>query len=193
VKKVKSGGVVQRPRTERFYDTEDKPRRLYTRKTHHHTPKFRKSLQRGAILILLSGKFRGRRVVLLDNLPSGLLLVTGPYVVNGVPLKRVNPAYVIATSTQLDIKGFELPKHLNDEYFTRPKKVKSKTKPEQRFEGQEEKKEVVKKQIDAKRIEDQKLVDKQIVEQVGKVENLRYYLKSKFSLSRHQYPHLLKF
>jgi large subunit ribosomal protein L6e len=41
----------------------------------------------------------------LKSLPSGNLLVTGPYAINGVPLKRVNPAYVIATSTRVPLDG----------------------------------------------------------------------------------------
>ena len=53
------------------------------------------------VVIILSGRFRGRRVVYLKKLESNLLLVTGPYKYNGVPLKRVNAAYVLPTNTKL--------------------------------------------------------------------------------------------
>ena len=38
---------------------------------------------------------------------------------NGVPLRRVAQAYVIATQTKVDIAGVDLPESLSDDYFRR--------------------------------------------------------------------------
>ena len=71
-------------------------------------PKIRKSIAPGQVLILLSGRFRGKRVVFLKQLKSGLLCVTGPYKINGVPVKRVNQVYTMTTSAKVDLKGIKL-------------------------------------------------------------------------------------
>lgn len=85
----------------------------------------RATLQPGAILIILAGRFRGKRVVLLKHLAQGVLLVTGPFRVNGVPLRRVNARYVIATKQKVDLSGIDektVEKVSEDGYFTRDKK-----------------------------------------------------------------------
>ncbi|GAA6048341.1 hypothetical protein JCM3770_000958 [Rhodotorula araucariae] len=110
-----------------------------------------------------------KRVVCLGQLPSGLLLVTGPFKINGIPLRRVNQAYAIATSTKVDLSSF------------------------QGREGDFVKDGAEKKAFPAEKAADQKTVDKAILAAIGHTPNLFKYLAATFSLSRGQYPHLLKF
>merc|ERR1711892_1025783 len=81
-------------------------------------PVIKKTIKAGSVLIMLGGRFRGKRVVFLKQLSSGLLLVTGPYQLNGVPLRRVNQAYCISTSASVDVKGADVSK-IDDAFFAR--------------------------------------------------------------------------
>lgn len=111
--------------TRKWYPADYIPKKLPSAKTARNskkTARLRKSITPGTVLILLSGRFRGKRVVFLKQLASGTLLVTGPYKVNGVPLRRVNQAFVIATSTKVDLDGVELPQ-IDDDYFVKDKKA----------------------------------------------------------------------
>merc|ERR1740139_712698 len=92
--------------SKRVYYPGDDEVKNFTRKCKSpNAPKGRKCIVPGSIVVLLSGRFRGKRVVCLKTLPSGLLLVTGPYKLNGVPLKRVTPAYVLPTSSKLNVSN----------------------------------------------------------------------------------------
>jgi large subunit ribosomal protein L6e len=50
-----------------------------------------------------------------------------------VPLRRVNPAYVIATSTKVDVAGLKLSDKLTDSYFAKPAAKKEKKQGEEAF------------------------------------------------------------
>jgi len=156
----------------------------------------RKSLIPGTILILLSGRFRGKRVVFLKQLDSGLLLITGPYKMNGVPLRRVNQAYVIATTFRLPIQH-KLPATISDQTFKKEKKKKAKKTEADFFAnkgGEKSKKgKKPKKTLSDTRKQDQKTVDGPLIKSIKKVPLLKHYMGSRFSLARKQYPHLLKF
>ena len=148
-------------------------------------------IKAGNVLILLTGRFKGRRVVFLKQLKSGLLLVTGPYKVNGVPLKRVNQAYVIPTSTKVDIAGVALDS-INDDLFTRAKVAKSGVGKDTIFESRNELSASEKAKIDAKK-KKQGEVDKLLLDAVKKTDLLGAYLKSRFTIRKNTQVHDLKF
>lgn len=149
--------------------------------------RLRKSLVPGTVLILLAGRFRGKRVVYLKNLEDNTLLISGPFKVNGVPLRRVNARYVIATSTRVDISGVDVSK-FNVAYFAREKTSKSK-KSEADFFSEE----APKKELKSERVSDQKSIDSSLLSHINKIPLLKQYLAASFSLKNGDRPHLLKF
>jgi len=159
-----------------------------------HRRTLKPNCQPGSILILLSGLHRGKRVIFLKQLNSGLLLVTGPYKLNGCPLRRIHQNMVIVTKTRLNIDGIALSDYLNDEYFARKEnnQEKNMTTDVSNIFTKTKKHYTLKQQ----RKEDQKLVDNQIFDAIKKRSDksmLRKYLQSPFTLSSHDYPHKMEF
>lgn len=188
----------------KFYPAEDTRQAKQSRKSSAQVQtKLRKSITPGTVLILLAGKYRGKRVVALKQLDSGLLLVSGPFKLNGVPIRRVNQAYVIATSTKVDASSISIPESINDAFFAKAKAAK--TTKEGEFFGEGKDKAPV---SDDKKSEqkvsvvcvilccsqsDQQSIDDALVAAVKKVDNLAQYLKAPWGLSRSDRFHELKF
>merc|ERR1711913_216539 len=143
--------------------------------------KLRASLAPGAVAIILAGAHKGKRVIVLKQLGTGLLLITGPYKVNGCPLRRINQKYLLATSTKVDVSGVKIPDNIIDKYFAR---VKADDNKKEEYAVSEQRK------------ADQVTVDNQVLEAVkknpeGKI--LLPYLKASFSLSKGEFPHKMAF
>lgn len=170
----------------KFYPADDVPTKTPSAReaASKGVAKLRKSIKPGTVLILVAGRFRGKRVVCLKQLASGLLLVTGPYSVNKVPLRRVNQAYCIATSTSVDVSKVDV-KKVEDSYFGKAKvtKAQKKKKGEEMFEeakgtGPSDEKKKVQASVDAA-IKCDPMMTK--------------YLKATFSLSKNDVPHKMIF
>lgn len=167
----------------KWYPTEDTKKE---KKPEENNPtRLRGGIQSGQVLILLAGKNAGKRVVFLKQLESGLILVTGPYKLNGVPLKRIPQAYTIPTSTKVDVSGADF-SSITDEYFKKEKKRQNKS--EEAFFAPEQKKE----QVPEFKKNTQKKLDGEII---GKIADplVKKYLSTKFRLRNGMYPHALKF
>ena len=173
-----------------YYPTEDVKKPI-KRSLKAATAKLRSSITPGTVLILLSGKYRGRRVVFLKQLESGLLLVSGPYTVNGVPLRRVNQAYVIATKTKVQLGALDLSGATDkllaakEERAKKAKDLKA-NKSESFYTLQQQPK---KKEASAER----KALQTKVDAAIKLTPELTSYLKARFSLTNGQRPHAMTF
>ena len=172
-----------------YYHPDDVQTHFKRNRNQDRPTKLRSSISPGTIVILLAGRFKGRRVVCLKQLKSGLLLVTGPYKVNGVPMRRVNQAYVQPTTTSVNVSGVKV-SDIDDSYFTYVKASRdiSKKTAWASLEGDEG---------DRERLEQKKTrqitVDKALLSEVSKVPFLKKYLSTRFSLRKGMRPHDMNF
>ncbi len=113
--------------------------------------------------------------------------VAGPYSVNGVPLKRVSQAYVIATSTTVALPA-ALPVDVDDSYFAKEAAVAPKEGEEAFFAAGKGK-----SVTSEKRKADQAAMDAALSKAVDATEFLKAYLQAKFSLKKGDKPHEMKF
>lgn len=168
------------PKT-RFYPADDVQKPLNRRVIRNPT-KLRASITPGTVLILLAGRFKGKRVVFLKQLDSGLLLVSGPFQVNGVPARRVNQAYVIATSTKVGLPASVDVSKFDDAFF---KKAESKHKSDEMF-AKPAAPELTQEYLTA-----QKSLDTALVGCISA--DVQAYLSARFTLKDGDRPHLMKF
>ncbi|GMP71401.1 hypothetical protein CsSME_00029826 [Camellia sinensis var. sinensis] len=194
--KAKNGGVFPRhdkkpaaakpaEKAPKFYPADDVKKPLLNKRKPKPT---KLSITPGTVLIILAGRFKGKRVVFLKQLTSGLLLVTGPFKLNGVPLRRVNQSYLIATSTKVDISGVNVEK-FDDKYFARQVEKKKKKGEGEFFEAEKEEKNV----LPQEKKDDQKTVDAPLIKAIEAVPDLKTYLAARFSLKAGMKPHELVF
>lgn len=73
----------------------------------------------------------------MDLLSHYSFTVSGPFKINGVPLRRVNQSYLIATSTRVDIAGCSVDK-FDDKYFAKQVAKKKKKGEGEFFEAEKE-------------------------------------------------------
>lgn len=115
-------------------------------------------------------------------------LCAGPYALNGVPLRRVNQKYVIATSTKVSLDGVDT-SAINDDVFKRDPSAEKEGE-EALFEAGSVPKQTV---TSEERKALQVAVDSKLQANVDKVELLGAYLSAKFTLTKSDKPHLMKF
>jgi len=183
--------LVRTKRFPRFYPTEERPKKFSVKRKRFsdHPRRFRSTLTPGTVVILVAGKHAGKRVVIVKQLSSGLLLVNGPSKLNGVTLRRVNQIYVISTSTKLDLSSAKFD-NLDDKLF---KRVRSSKKNAEKdiFDSKKEK-----PQLSDERRKAQADTDAVVLNAIKAHADSRLlgrYLKSRFQLWNGVLPHKMKF
>ena len=77
VKKTPKAAAAVAVKQPKWYAADDVKKPLASRKKNKKPTKLREAITPGTVLILLAGRFKGKRVVFLKQLASGLLLISG--------------------------------------------------------------------------------------------------------------------
>ena len=139
-------------------------------------------------MIILAGHFKGKKCVFLKQLDSGLMLVCGPYGINGVPIKRMNQRYAIATSAKIDISKVDV-KAFDDKYFKKPARDRSERKSEEEFFGVP----TAKKELPAEYVAANKALDASVGAAIGAIPHMKEYMATLFTLKTGDKPHEMIF
>mmetsp|Transcript_11418 Transcript_11418/g.13088 ORF Transcript_11418/g.13088 Transcript_11418/m.13088 type:complete len:196 (+) Transcript_11418:39-626(+) len=166
----------------------------------------RKSIAPGVIAIILAGRFRGKRAVVLKQLPkNGALVISGPMKYNGVPIRRVDSRYIIATSTKVDISSVDTSKITVDTF--KRAKAEKRVKSEGEFMGDKAKKAAeakakktskaaAKGTVSEERAALQKSIDTALIAAIKKDslgKEKAGYLRSVFTVKPGDKPHRMQF
>ena len=103
---------------------------------------------------------------------------------NGVPLRRVNQAYVIATSTKVDVAAVKLPATVDDAFFTAAAEKKVKKGETDFFALQK---------VEKATSEERKKLQTAVDGSIKASDAVKAYLKATFSLSKGDKPHAMVF
>merc|ERR1712048_283218 len=134
---------------------------------------------------------RGKRVVVLKQLASGLVLITGPMKLNGCPMRRINQIHLLATENALDVSTVKVPEHVNDDYFKHARAEKVKKADGDIFTSKKED-----YKPSEQRKTDQAALDAEVLAVMTKhpeAAALKSYFKATFGLRKGQYPHKMAF
>lgn len=175
--------------------------------------KVRKSIEVGKVAIILAGKHIGKRCIITNILDSGLVVVTNPLDEAKIPLRRVDPTFLIVTST--NIFNFEKLKKtesalkkavesITDNSFLTKKEIKKKVRKLLKSVGEqpqlfmndfEDKYKTIKDQHPKREAlsKIQAEVDNLIKSEIEKDAVFCAYLKTKFTMRTEMSLHKMKF
>eukprot|EP01055_Gregarina_sp_Pseudo9_P001620 Gregarina_sp_Pseudo_9__1619@NODE_2090_length_1156_cov_608_038496_g1929_i0_p1_GENE_NODE_2090_length_1156_cov_608_038496_g1929_i0NODE_2090_length_1156_cov_608_038496_g1929_i0_p1_ORF_typecomplete_len192_score52_47Ribosomal_L6e/PF01159_19/1_2e04Ribosomal_L6e/PF01159_19/2_3e25LegC3_N/PF18654_1/0_0071_NODE_2090_length_1156_cov_608_038496_g1929_i070645 len=151
------------------------------RKQSARAPRVKQGIVPGAVGIILTGPYAGKRVVILKALVSGFVAVTGPYEVNRVPLRRVHQKFLIPTSTVVDISKADTSK-IEDALFKKQPVDTQKSKDAKKGKDamEDQSKTVRSEALKA----EAKAIDAAVSAAVKAVPQMEQYLKTRFSLTQ---------